>query len=290
MSDPAANFVNSGIPGNNQLSIYGQNDGADDFPVLRAFQQYIDQEQSKSRKRMIVLCVFFAALMTIVVAVFVVLLTTMSQRNQQLNDRLVEYAMSQRDRMPVQPTTTIVQPAPAPAVQPDNSAITALGNQISALQKQIEENNRKTILAQENTSKTDKKLAEKASAEQNKTELEIIRLKTLLETEKLKNAEAQAKQKEAELELYRRQHYPELYKAHSSPSVPAPAPRTETKKKVNFSQQDVDDILNDLDDDQAIDYWGESDKDEKKAKPNEPYRIPVIIKGKKTSFDMPKES
>ena len=37
----------------NAVSVYGQTDGLDDFPVLKAFQQYIDSEQAKARKRMV---------------------------------------------------------------------------------------------------------------------------------------------------------------------------------------------------------------------------------------------
>ena len=43
----------------NAVSVYGQ-EGLDDFPVLKAFQQYIDAEQIKSRKRMVMLSIFFA--------------------------------------------------------------------------------------------------------------------------------------------------------------------------------------------------------------------------------------
>ena len=51
--------MNENPAASNAISIYGQ-EGLDDFPVLKAFQQYIDAEQSKSRKRMIMLCVFSA--------------------------------------------------------------------------------------------------------------------------------------------------------------------------------------------------------------------------------------
>ena len=37
--------MNENPAANNAVSIYGQ-EGLDDFPVLKAFQQYIDAEQS----------------------------------------------------------------------------------------------------------------------------------------------------------------------------------------------------------------------------------------------------
>ena len=58
--------MNENPADSNAISIYGQ-EGLDDFPVLKAFQQYIDAEQSKSRKRMIMLCVFFGFLMAVMI-------------------------------------------------------------------------------------------------------------------------------------------------------------------------------------------------------------------------------
>ena len=45
----------------NAVSVYGQTDAMDDFPVLKAFQQYIDAEQAKAQKRMTTLCIFFVS-------------------------------------------------------------------------------------------------------------------------------------------------------------------------------------------------------------------------------------
>ena len=103
----------------------------DDFPVLKAFQQYIDSEQAKARKRMLMLCIFFGALMVIVISVFLMLLLNVSSRNQSLNDRLVEYAMKERERMS---TPIVVQ---QPQHQQDNSAILALTAKIEDLQKKL---------------------------------------------------------------------------------------------------------------------------------------------------------
>ena len=115
----------------NAISVYGH-EGLDDFPVLKAFQQYIDAEQSKSRKRMIMLCVFFGLLMTVMIVVFLLMLRDASARNQSLNDKLVEYVMKERDRQPV-----VVQP-PAPAQNAANdAAVKAMTDTLAALQKQI---------------------------------------------------------------------------------------------------------------------------------------------------------
>ena len=53
----------------NAVSVYGQTaDAMDEFPVLKAFQQYIDAEQAKARKRLISLGIFFAILTGAVIA------------------------------------------------------------------------------------------------------------------------------------------------------------------------------------------------------------------------------
>ena len=89
--------INPEIPGN-AVSIYSQSDAMDDFPVLKAFQQYIDAEHAKARKRLISLGIFFGIFTGVIISIFVVLLMNVSARNQALNDRLIDFAMKDRDR------------------------------------------------------------------------------------------------------------------------------------------------------------------------------------------------
>ena len=122
----------------NAVSLYGQ-DGLDDFPVLKAFQQYVDAEQNKARKRMIMLCIFFGVLMTVMITVFLLVLKDVTGKNQELNDRLVEYVMKSNDRQNV-----IVQPA----AQSNDSAIKAMTDTLMAMQRQMAEQQEKAIAAQ----------------------------------------------------------------------------------------------------------------------------------------------
>ena len=86
-------------PGNNgetsgtAVSIFGQAQGINDFPVLKAFQEYIDAEQAKARKRMLGLSIFFLVLLAIVVVTFTLIVISVIDRNQSLSDRLLEFAM-----------------------------------------------------------------------------------------------------------------------------------------------------------------------------------------------------
>lgn len=247
---------NQSIP-TNALSIYNQNDQAEEFPVLKAFQQYIDAEQNKARKRMLLLSIFFSMLMTLVVAVFLMLLRDANNRNQSLNDRLVEFAMKDREN---RQAAVVVQP-PAPV---DNSAVLGLTAKIEEMQAKLLESQRKIEEAAQEKNAADlavaaakKEEAEKASAQ----EIEILKLKTLLAEQKAKAAEESELRKQAQLEAYRLKQYPELY-----------AP----KKPQNASE--IKEDFNDVSEDNAINYFDEEEKN---------YSIPVEVKGSSSKWRIP---
>lgn len=255
------------------VSLYGT-DAMDDFPVLKAFQQYIDAEQARARKRLLTLGVFFGVLMLFVIAVFVVMLYGAGQRNQMLNDRLVEFAMKERDRER-QAAAVVVQPP----VQQDNTAILALTAKIDEMQKKlatsqkIAEDAEKARIAAVKAAEATKK----ASAEQ----VEIQRLKALLAAEKERVAAEAARRRQEELEAYRRRQYPELYAK--------PQPKVQSKvqtaaKKVVVKEEKVDEDVG-LDDDDAIDYF----KEESSPSGEKSYSIPVDVKGSKGKWLIPDE-
>ena len=57
--NPEITEPEAATPAANAVSIFGQGGSPNDFPVLKAFQEYIDAEQAKARKRMLGLSVFF---------------------------------------------------------------------------------------------------------------------------------------------------------------------------------------------------------------------------------------
>ncbi len=68
----------------NAVSVYGRNaDALDDFPVLKAFQQYIDAEQAKAHKRLMSVCVFFTILILTVIGVFMFIIMNISLGSRQ---------------------------------------------------------------------------------------------------------------------------------------------------------------------------------------------------------------
>ena len=223
--------MNDNPTANNAVSIYGQ-EGLDDFPVLKAFQQYIDAEQSKARKRMIMLCLFFGFLMTIVIVVFMIMLREADERNQlllrdataqnqALNDKLVEFAMKERERQPV-----VVQPQ-APAHNPANdAAIKAMTDTLAALQKQMADQQAKMIeqqaaeeqlkavaaaaaKAQDTTGPSKEQLALQKKIDEDTAKL--VKARALLKAEKDKIDAEKEKLRREEVERQRRRLYPEYY-------------------------------------------------------------------------------
>jgi len=227
--------MNDNPTANNAVSIYGQ-EGLDDFPVLKAFQQYIDAEQSKSRKRMIMLCVFFGFLMSVMIVVFLFMLRDASARNQSLNDKLVEYVMKERERQPV-----VVQPTAPVQNAANDAAIKAMTDTLVALQKQMADQQAKMIEQQAKLEESRAKMAEEqlkavaaaaAKAQESATvqkaagptreqlalqkqidedTAKLVKARALLKAEKDKIAAEKEKLRREEVERQRRRLYPEYY-------------------------------------------------------------------------------
>ena len=294
----------------NAVSVYGEDNALDDFPVLKAFQQYVDAEQAKARKRMLMLCVFFGVLMIVVISVFVILLIGISSRNQALNDRLIEYAMKDRDRQSGG-SAVVVQPPQ------DSSAILAMTAKLDEMQKKLAESQARAEKIAADAAEKAEQAAIEAAKPKGPTpeEREIERLKALLAAEKEKQSVEREKQHQAEIEAYRRKHYPELYET----KTPKPKPAGKPVRKVMRDEDVIDDDLLDevdriLDDGDAISYYEEDDESEGESRPSssirrkrtpvregkpkrvepdpEPqkeYSIPVDVKGSSTRWSIPSE-
>ena len=70
------------------VTLYGNQDAMDDFPVLKAFQQYVDSEQAKAHKRLMSVCFFFTMLIVVIIGVF--LFVVMNMRNNAMTDGSAE--------------------------------------------------------------------------------------------------------------------------------------------------------------------------------------------------------
>lgn len=188
------------------LSVYNEGSG-DDFPVLKAFQQYIDAEQAKARRRLLTVSVVFVFMLIVVIGIFSGLVIRANNRTQALNDKLLEIALKDKERS--------LDEAKAAALQ--QQSVRNLNDTLEKLQRRIDDQNRSLDAASaevpETASKTPASSLPETEAEKRAREAEarVQKALALLRAEKQKMADEKQKQREEELERYRREHYPEYY-------------------------------------------------------------------------------
>lgn len=298
----------------NAVSVFGQANNMDDFPVLKAFQQYIDSEQAKARKRLLMLCAFFGFTMVAVIVFFVILLLNASSRTQAINDRLVEFAMKERDRAA---SPVVVQPQ-----QDNNAVILSMSTRLEELQKKLADSALKAEQMAKDAAEKARQEAMESSKPKEPTpqELEIKRLKDLLEAEKAKASAEKERKRQEELEAYRRKHYPELYEDELALRKPRTTTKPRRAARLQDELEDADDEINEiLNDVKAIRYYDDDDEGEEsvpkrqkkqkktvtppssvqpapvQAAPVQPapvenkYSIPVDIKGSSSEWSIPLE-
>lgn len=231
---------------NTAVSVYAAGNAMDDFPVLKAFQQYIDAEQAKAQKRMTTICFFFALILLVVIGVFVALLMAGAQRNNALNDQLLQVMLNANKER----SAVVVQP-PAPQ---NDAAIKALSESMSALQQQLADQQAKILEQQQKLVEEKTREAEKAKAaaavppQPTKEQLameqklkedaeKIRRVTAALKAEREKLAKEKELLKQKEIELQRRKLYPELYDDNGNrkryvPPKEKPEPKKASPAKV----------------------------------------------------------
>lgn len=199
----------------NPLSIVPAEGASNDFPVLKAFQEYIDAEQAKARKRMLGLSAFFIVLLLVVVVTFVIILTTVLSRNQALSDRLLDYALEERQKIAVQPIAApVVQPA-----QPSDDVI----------KKLLERIDRDQAAMKAAFEKERQEAAAKAAEAERIRQQELRRLQEDLSKERAK-AKAEA-EKKAAIERHRRRLYPDYYRMESDDGLQIPSPASTYRRQ-----------------------------------------------------------
>lgn len=230
------------------VSVFEQSNGMNDFPVLKAFQEYIEAEQTRARKRMLGLSIFFVVLLVVVVVTFSVImaavinrdqqsLSTIATRNQELSDKLLDIALRERGQQPV---INVGQPAPvavsaasgSPASPTDNAAalqpvLERLEKLASSLNKPQPQIPAPTVAAPapQQTPVDPGLVAEQRQAE-------IRRQREAIAAERAKIKAAQEQLRLEQVEQHRRRLYPEYYAqedAHKKAEdeakrVPAPLP------------------------------------------------------------------
>ena len=255
---------NDDVRQNSQLSIYGNEEALNEFPVLKAFQQYIDAEQAKAHKRVSQLCIFFTALMVIIVSVFVVLLISVSSKNSELSGQMLALMMKERSAQAAQPV--IIQPSQQ--AQPSNGADERYIREISSL---VEKISGKMNMIESSI----KDNATNVAQEENRA-MDVAREKQSMESERMKIEQEKAllaKQKEElrqkEIELQRRKLYPELYDTPGATAKPKAATNEKPQKPQanSDSLSEEDEEIDELIDMIPINYFSDEEPVKKKEAP-----------------------
>lgn len=129
MNDIPPKHAPDATSGNLVAMYQASGSNAESFPVLKAFQDYIDAERAQARKRVMILAISFSAVLCTVVLVFLAMIIYMlkdkSEGQYALQSKLIEAALAQRlapapapvITVPAPPVAPQPQPAPAPVVQ-----------------------------------------------------------------------------------------------------------------------------------------------------------------------------
>lgn len=251
-----------GIPAGEQhaagataVSLFNQDATGNDFPVLKAFQQYLEAEQAKARKRMFNLAVFFVIVLVVVVVAFSLIMATVinrdkndlaavTQRNQTLSDRLLDIVLRDRtQQQPAQQPLVTVQAPQAVPVQPQDASLKPILEQLNRLQKALDERSaspaatvqptvpdalQQPLVAPTMTAPAQRPSAEALELQRMRNELKRQQEALRLEQEKLKADKEKARLEQ--VEQHRRRLYPEYYaredarRAAEEAAKRAPAP------------------------------------------------------------------
>lgn len=203
-------------PNPTPVALYGNQDAMDDFPVLKAFQQYVDSEQAKAHKRLMTVCAFFTILIFFIIGVFIfVVMNIRSNQNMpnpdadlqrqlideksKMNEQLIELLIAKQNVQPPSPAASVV-------VVGDNGKDKALDGSHSAKERELAEWAKLKKREFEN---------EKRELEELKKAIIQEREEKLKRDEEAKSARKEEddarKKREKEILEHRRRLYPEYF-------------------------------------------------------------------------------
>ena len=220
----------------NAISLFGQSANMNDFPVLKAFQEYIDAEQAKARKRMLGLSIFFIVLLVAVVVTFTIIVISIFTHNRQLSDRLLDVALRERQiavapqQQPAPQPIVVPQPVVAPAPAQDTGMkallekLESLAAAMATRQQQAVAPTPVVVTTAAPTPIPQMPAAESAETQQMREK--IKKQQAELEAERARVKAAEEKLRQAEIERHRRRLYPEYYAQRDAvPVQQKPQPR-----------------------------------------------------------------
>ena len=107
---------------------------AESFPVLKAFQEYIEAERAQARKRVIQLSVFFSILMGVVVTGFLIAGIFMLRNMTTVQNKLLDVALANTVHQNAPVPTTV-----APTILPQENSLRDMSRLTSDLKNSIDQ-------------------------------------------------------------------------------------------------------------------------------------------------------
>ncbi len=111
---PASSGAGAGMSASAALvSMHNAASQGDAFPVLKAFQDYLEAERQRARRRMTTLSVVFAIVTVAVIGAFALIWLSTMRGMQDTNRQLLDAALKRANAEP--PAPVVVQPPPQPS-------------------------------------------------------------------------------------------------------------------------------------------------------------------------------
>ncbi|MBQ6248469.1 MAG: hypothetical protein IJK04_16490, partial [Kiritimatiellae bacterium] len=111
---PASSGASAGMSASAALvSMHNAASQGDAFPVLKAFQDYLESERQRARRRMTTLSVVFAVVIVVVIGAFTLIWFSTMHGMQDTNRQLLDAALKRANADP--PAPVVVQPPPQPS-------------------------------------------------------------------------------------------------------------------------------------------------------------------------------
>lgn len=203
---------------------------SESFPVLKAFQDYIDAERAQARKRVMILSISFSAVLCAVVICFLGMGVYLLKDMSSVQNKLIDAALAQRIApapvapvapAPVQPpqqAPIIVQaptpPTPAPAPVND-AALQAVSKELADLRSELEK-------------KKNEEARQAALVVQKQAEAQLAELKKL--QKEIGSIKKENQMLKESFVMSRKPHQPEKPAVVAPTPVPATPPPAPTVK------------------------------------------------------------
>ena len=241
-------------PAANAVSIYN-NDALDDFPVLKAFQQYVDAEHTKAQRRLLAVSAFFTMLIIVIIGVFLFVvmnirkdpsseatIKALTENNNALQRQMMEQSAKMNEQLMAQLSASRNISAPQPAINRQSEVTQAQLDsavEMAKLKADVEMAKLKAELEHlKKDSAKELKLREAQIAEQEKRLKAETEKRLKVEEEMLKDALAAEKRLKAEQE----KHKAALAEERRLKEVIVKKPA-----KITPKEDDVDKFLEELD-------------------------------------------